>query len=280
MILQRKRKFNMTSNTTIQELSMDLNRLSISKSARLVVDHNRLSILKSALLVDHTITESISTYYPKMGNFSSRLWTDDEFNECLRHVIVTMRHLGLNLPENCATAIATTRIPSAAVSNMKGRRCGGTVTWMNKISIIPGVTPARTVFIMGHEMMHLWLLANGIKPPKQAFKEAVCNATGVVVFTAMMTRFREMNRSWGDRQDNLNRLRDETDLCYRQVHVCMRNAERCAPRQTKEEMVLPYVNTVVRPLLCGENDWVEYMVVCLKRALFKEPEKGDFIYRC
>jgi hypothetical protein len=81
----------------------------------------------------------------------------------------------------------------------------------NAIEIRPNVPPGRATFIVGHEMMHLWLFINGIVPPNTHLKEAVCNAMGVLVYLSMYRRYRLEGgiafKGFGE----------DIDFCYNQV---------------------------------------------------------------
>eukprot|EP00798_Chlamydomonas_sp_ICE-L_P029473 gene29473-5820_t len=119
-----------------------------------------------------------------------KLRTHEDFSEVLRHVIITMGCFGMHMPMDSGSIEVKPNSYHPGLSNISCRSIGGVWTRVKNVIVIrPCVSPALATFILGHEMMHLWLFINGIVPSCTPFKEGVCNAMGVLVFTSMYRRY-------------------------------------------------------------------------------------------
>eukprot|EP00798_Chlamydomonas_sp_ICE-L_P023691 gene23689-9231_t len=130
-----------------------------------------------------------ASLYLSMGK-ENKLRTHEEFSELLRHVIITMGCFGMHMPIDSGSIEVKSKAYHRGLSKISCQSIGGVFTRVkNVIHIRPSMSPARATFILGHEMMHLWLFINGIEPSVTSFKEAVRNAMGVLVLTSMYRRY-------------------------------------------------------------------------------------------
>lgn len=202
---------------------------------------------------------SVALYMP-MCELGRRLRTVDEYQDCLRHVILTMGGFGMIMPLESGQINVKPSLSYQAFSNMSLSFDKSTlrITKMNNlIDIRPGYTPGKSTFVLGHEMMHLWLLVNGIQPAKKCLREAVCNAMGVVVYTSMHRRHMVNGGDYGTAHSM--RYEEEIQECYNLVRDEMNGIQ-----ENRSQVISQFMMELIR---YTPEPLVHSAVVCIYNVL-------------
>lgn len=192
------------------------------------------------------IFPSVSPY--DLGGVGDTLRTSEDYEKCLRHVVVTMGGFGMHMPLKSFSIELVRCCPGAvqALSNISySKDRHGAVTRMaNRIKIEAGWSPGVATFMLGHEVMHLWLVVNGIEPEDINFMEAVCNAMGLLVFVSISRRYQMSHNGRSHPKFN-----DNLQFCYRQVQTELQKVRQCDRDTFISDFVMNFIEYCPEPLI-------------------------------